>query len=79
MITDVDITAESELVYSLESIGLEGELIITPEKNAYIITDTDYFSVRKESGRIIIENDEDSFDIDEKKLSLIEDALKEIG
>jgi hypothetical protein len=79
MITDIEIDDKDELVYDLSSIGLKGELVVSPENTIYIMTEDDYFSIdniEEIGNEIVIKNDENSLRMDKEKFSLIEEILK---
>ena len=82
MISDVRIDDNPEKVYDLNSIGIEGELIITPEKTSYILTNTDYFptnNIIKGKNEILIKNEESSIKLNKEQFSIIEKVLVEIN
>ena len=63
MISDIEFDDKEEFVYDLNSIGLKGELIVTPGEVSYIITEDDYFSldnIIEEKGGVIIKNENNS-------------------
>ena len=78
MISDIEFDDKEEFVYDLNSIGLKGELIVTPGEVSYIITEDDYFSldnIIEEKEGVIIKNENNSLKIEKEKFYLIKDIV----
>ena len=78
MINDIEFDDKEEFVYDLNSIGLKGELIVTPGEVSYIITEDDYFSldnIIEEKEGVIIKNENNSLKIEKEKFYLIKDIV----
>ncbi len=56
MISEIIIDEEIENVYNLDSIGLQGELVLS-KNNKYIVTNDDYFPINSIEDFKLIGND----------------------
>jgi len=63
MIDEIKFEDEEEIVYSLDSIGLIGELVISKTDGIYIMTEDDVFAITENIKELILKS-EDSFSME---------------
>lgn len=79
--TKIEIQENEDLVFNLDSIGVEGAELIVEEGDRYILTKDGYFSLNefnfvKEGDFWVVRNESgDSFSITEEQFNLIRDFI----